>query len=74
MRDDSTVNTVSQEPFQCGSLECGENTLGGMREYEGIKAVMLDKHGMNILFRSTDDPDRVIEFIESNIRLGEKTR
>lgn len=71
LREGSTINTVSQREFQCGSLECGLNTKGGMVDYDGIKAVYLDKHGANILFRS-QDWERVLAFITANIELGVK--
>lgn len=73
-RPDSKVPVVSQRPFQCGSIECGLNTLGGMKEFDGIMAVYNDKHGINVLFRSSDDPKKVIEFIKSNVVLGEKVK
>lgn len=69
-----TLNTVDQRPFQCGSLECGMNTLQGIEDYQGIKAVFLDKHGANIIFKSSEDPDKVIEFIKNHLELGVKVK
>lgn len=49
-------NIVEQFDFQCGSLECGINTLGGLKQYgssEDILAVYLEKHGFNILVKDT---------------------
>jgi len=71
-KPDSQVPVVPQRPFQCGSIECGMNTVNGMKEFDGIMAVYNDKHGINILFKSSDDPKRVIEFIKNNVVLGKK--
>lgn len=45
-----------------------------MEEFDGIKAVYLDKHGANILFKSNDDKSKVINFIKENIVLGQKVK
>jgi hypothetical protein len=37
IKNKDTINTVSQRPYQCGSLECGLNTLKGIEDYEGIR-------------------------------------
>ena len=72
------ASIVPQKPYQCGSLECGLNTCNGLTEvsFGGIKIkyVMLDKHGPNILFKSKDDPMKIISFIENHFNLGEKTK
>jgi len=63
-----------QRPFECGSMECGQNTSEGLVQvWDGIKAVMLDEHGPNICFSKDADPDRVIEFIEEFWDLEAKT-
>lgn len=62
----------SQEPYECGSHECGQNTSNGLKVFETyngahkypVKAVMLDKHGPNIVFNRSVDPQAVIDFIE----------
>lgn len=69
----SLIPIADQKPFQCGSLECGLNTTNNLMDFGIAKAVYLDKHGPNILFKSTENPDEVIEFIKSNIQLGVKT-
>lgn len=74
LKVDGTLSTVDQRPFQCGSLECGINTLQGIADYDGIKAVYLKKHGANIIFKSTDDPEKVIEFIKKHLELGVKVK
>lgn len=62
--------TRSQVPYECGSHECGQNTSDGLEvcreDANGrqLKAVMLDRHGPNIVFHRDYDPDKVIEFIE----------
>jgi len=71
----SAVGVLVQDqwPYECGSQECGENTLRGMREVEpGIHAVMLDRHGPNIIFRRDTDPKAVIRFIEQNFDLSKR--
>lgn len=69
------LSTVEQRPFECGSYQCGENTAAGLSEYEqeGISAVMLDKHGPNIVFRRDSNPQVVIKFIEEHFDLSAKT-
>lgn len=69
-----SLSTVDQRPFQCGSLECGINTLQGIKDYDGIKAVFLNKHGANILFKSSDDPQKVIDFVKKYLKLGTKVK
>lgn len=63
----------SQREFECGSHECGQNTSDGLQNFDGIKAVMLDKHGPNIVFNRNTDPQRVIDFIEQNFDLTGRT-
>lgn len=74
----SHVAVRSQREYECGSHECGENTSKGLRqavanEQGGILAVMLDKHGPNIVFNQKTDPRAVIEFIEQNFDLEART-
>jgi len=72
-REGSDLPTTQQRPYQCGSLECGINTVGSMKVYdEVIAGVFLEKHGANILFRSSCDPQKVIDFINNNLVLGVK--
>lgn len=73
-RPDSKVPVISQRPFQCGSLECGINTVSGMKEFDGIMAVYNDKHGINVLFKSSDDSKKIINFIKDNVVLGKKVK
>lgn len=68
----------SQREFECGSLQCGKNTSDGIKVLKvmgriHVGVVMLDKHGPNILFKSTDDPKRVIEFINETFALTKHT-
>ena len=69
----STIPITPQKPYQCGSLECGLNTLNHLGDFGNIKAVYLEKHGANILFKSSSSPESVIQFIKDNIELGVKT-
>ena len=76
LKKESKIPIASQKPFQCGSLECGINTVTNMKLFNDnkIKAVYLDKHGANILFNSKNDSNGVIQFIKDNIKLGEKVK
>jgi hypothetical protein len=73
LKDGSKFPIAEQKPFQCGSLECGINTIDNMGDFGDFKAVYLNKHGANILFKSTSNADDVIKFITDNIELGVKT-
>ena len=72
-RSESDLPVAYQRPYQCGSLECGQNTVTHMKVYDDdIAAVYLDKHGANILFKSSGDPLKVLDFIKTHLRLGVK--
>lgn len=69
----SRLNLVPQKPFQCGSTECGMNTLNGLQDFgNGILAVYLHKHGINMMFRRDVAPQTVIDFLNNNVVLGKK--
>ncbi len=70
-RDDIPIK--SQREVECGSHACGKNTSDGLKQFGNLKAVMLDKHGPNIVFSKTIDPKEVIDFIDSNFDLESKT-
>lgn len=72
-KEGSPVPTVSQEEYECGSHECGENTSRGLARFGNLLAVYLDQHGPNIVFSRSVDPKEVIDFIEANFDLEEKT-
>lgn len=57
----------------CGSHECGQNTSDGLENFDGIRAVMLDQHGPNVVFNRSMDPRKVIDFIEKNFDLEGRT-
>lgn len=63
----------SQKEYECGSHECGKNTADGLTRFGNIWAVMLDKHGPNIVFNSEINPQFVIDFIDRNFDLNTKT-
>ena len=69
----SPVPAVSQREYECGSHECGKNTSNGLKQFGNLSAVMLDNHGPNIVFNHKIDPQEVIDFIEKNFDLGDKT-
>lgn len=73
-RPGSTVPTVSQREYECGSHECGQNTSRGLTVVEdGIEAVYLDNHGPNVVFHHDMNPRRVIEFLRDNFDFTKKT-
>lgn len=74
LRTRGAVSTRSQKNHECGSHECGQNTSDGLESYGSIKAVMLDKHGPNIVFPKDIDPGIVIDFIETHWDLERSTR
>lgn len=67
------IPIAEQAPNECGSHQCGANTSRNLKEFDGIKAVMLRDHGPNIIFNRSTDPNKVIEFIEANFDLADKT-
>jgi len=76
LKKDSLIPITPQKPFQCGSIECGVNTLNHLGDFNdrNIKAVFLEKHGINMLFKKTTKSEDVIEFLKNNIELGVKIR
>jgi len=74
LRSGSEVPVRSQREFECGSHECGKNTSDGLKKFGNLYAVMLDRHGPNIVFNSkTTSPKEVIDFIEANFDLSRQT-
>lgn len=72
------IPVASQQPHECGSHECGQNTSDHLHGFnltkdQQVKAVMLDKHGPNIVFNREVDPELVIEFIEKHWDLNRST-
>lgn len=67
------IPVISQREVECGSHQCGNNTSKGLQSFGNLKAVMLDKHGPNIVFPKTIDPQEVMDFIERNFDLSKKT-
>lgn len=76
---DHTFPVRPQGPYECGSHECGDNTSGGLESVivdgqgRRAKAVMLDKHGPNIVFDRNMDPKLIIDFIERHWDLDHAT-
>lgn len=73
LRPGSEVPVQSQRAYECGSHECGQNTSNGLKKFGNLWAVMLDKHGPNIVFNRNIDPGEVIKFIEENFDLQGRT-
>lgn len=69
----SVVPEVSQREYECGSHECGRNTSNGLQRFGNLSAVFLQEHGPNIVFHHSIDPQEVIDFIEANFDLEDKT-
>lgn len=70
----SAVPVRPQKMFECGSHQCGKNTVAGMKDYGNLAAVMLDKHGPNIVFSKDTPAKDVIKFINTNFDLTKRTR
>lgn len=73
----SSVPVASQREYECGSHECGQNTSQNLKEFivgeTKLKAVMLDNHGPNIVFSKDARAKDVIDFINNNFSLSDKT-
>jgi hypothetical protein len=69
------VNVAAQWPNECGSHQCGQNTSDnlGLTDDRSLKVVMLDNHGPNIVFSRHTPARKVIDFIERNFDLSQKT-
>jgi hypothetical protein len=77
-KDGVEVPTALQWPNECGSHECGKNTSGHLQEVDlgdgdKLKVVYLEEHGPNIVFNRTTPSAKVIEFINKNFDLKQKT-
>lgn len=78
LKDNSVLGSLgavrSQKYVECGSHQCGQNTANGMVKISSdIAAVMLDKHGPNIVFSQKADPKEVVKFISENFELNKQT-
>lgn len=73
IKKDSLVPVVSQREYECGSHECGQNTSTGLKKFGNLSCVMLDNHGPNIVFNHKIDAQEVIDFINQNFDLQDKT-
>jgi hypothetical protein len=67
------IPVISQREVECGSHTCGEHTANGLKKFDEIYCVMLDKHGPNIVFHHSVEPQKVINFIEANFDLSGTT-
>lgn len=70
---EAMIASTEQWKNECGSHQCGKNTSDGLKEYDGIKAVMLKNHGPNIVFGKDVPASEMIKFIEINFDLSQKT-
>lgn len=73
IRPGSNVPVISQEEYECGSHECGQNTSKGLYKFGSLSAVYLKEHGPNVVFHKSINPQEVIDFIEENFDLTQKT-
>jgi hypothetical protein len=77
LKPGSKVPVVSQREYECGSHECGKNTSKGLGEFtygsHTFKAVFLEQHGPNIVFRRDTPPEAITAFIDENFDLHAKT-
>ncbi len=73
LKEGSLIPAVSQREYECGSHQCGQNTSNGLQRFGNLSAVMLDNHGPNIVFHHSIDPQEVVDFINANFDLADKT-
>lgn len=73
IRPDSKVPVASQREYECGSHQCGQNTSSHLQKFGNLYAVYLDQHGPNIVFNRNINPQEVVDFIEANFDLTDKT-
>jgi len=73
IKEGSKVPVISQEEYECGSHQCGQNTSNGLWRFGNLLAVYLNNHGPNIVFNHSINPQEVIDFIEANFDLEDKT-
>lgn len=65
---------ASQWEFECGSVQCGDNTATHMQELKrGIWVVQLDGHGPNIGFSRDVPAEEVIDLIDHYFDISDKT-
>ena len=68
------IPVAPQWQNECGSHQCGANTSRNLTAFaQGIHAVMLEGHGPNIVFSRDTPAEAVIDFIERNFDLADKT-
>ncbi len=73
LKPGSKVPVRSQWQNECGSHSCGKNASQGLKDFGVCKAVMLDKHGPNIVFSKNANPAEIIKFIEDNFDIDHQT-
>lgn len=73
LKPGSKVPVVSQREYECGSHQCGRQTSNNLHRFGNLSAIMLDNHGPNIVFHNDIDEQEVIDFIEANFDLSQKT-
>lgn len=72
--DAERIGGAEQQWVECGSHQCGQQTSDTLTEvFPGIAATHLRGHGPNIVFSKDVPAERVIQFIEANWALEEKT-
>lgn len=67
------IPEISQREWECGSHQCGARTSANLKVFGNLSAVMLDNHGPNIVFHHSINPQEVIDFINLNFDLSDKT-
>jgi hypothetical protein len=73
-KEGADLSVRSQRELECGSHECGRNTADGLRCHgPHLAAVMLDRHGPNVVFSREIDPEVVIRFIEEHFDLSQRS-
>jgi hypothetical protein len=74
LRVSNVLPSAPQKHFECGSVECGNNTASSMKEIQpGIFCSYLEGHGPNIAFHKDVDSDKVVKFINDHFIVSDKT-
>lgn len=73
LKEGSEVPSISQRNWECGSHQCGSRTSENLKRFGNLSAIMLDNHGPNIVFHHSINPQEVIDFIDANFDLADKT-
>jgi hypothetical protein len=70
---DKIAMDMGQWGRECGSFQCGQAVSDLIPVAQGVRAVMIDNHGPNIVFSRDTPAEEIIDFIDANFDLARKT-